>query len=125
MEVNYTDEENKKFKNYEIIPEKIENGEELSKLIINNYILTDSNLNEEEKLKLALKYQIQTENTSLFAEVELSEQINDEMKQKIIGDIFIVAWLSKLLMSIFKPHAGSSLRVFFNRSLFLSFRIHI
>ena len=35
---------------------------------------------------MALKYQLFTENTSLFAEVELSEQINEEMKQKIIGD---------------------------------------
>ena len=84
--IEKNDEKNGKNEKFEIVPEILPVGEELSKLIINNYILTDSNLNEEEKLKLALKYQIQTENTSLFAEVELSEQINDEMKQKIIGD---------------------------------------
>ena len=86
MEVNYTDEENKKFKNYEIIPEKIENGEELSKLIINNYIINNKDLSEEEKLKLALKYQIFTKNTSLFAEIEFTEKITEKMKSEIIGD---------------------------------------
>ena len=81
------DEKNKeKIENYEIIPNEIPNGEELSKLIINNCILNNSNMNEEEKTKLALKYQILTDNTSLFAEVELSEQINEEMKLKILGD---------------------------------------
>ena len=87
MEVNYTDEENKNVKkNYEIIPEKIENGEELSKLIINNYIINNNDLSEEEKLKLALKYQIFTKNTSLFAEIEFTEKITEKMKSEIIGD---------------------------------------
>ena len=75
-----------KIENYEIIPEEIQAGEELSKLIINSYILNNSKIKEDEKTKLALKYQIFTENTSLFAEVELSEQLSEEMKQKIIGD---------------------------------------
>ena len=80
-------EQNKEVcENYEIIPEEISKGDELSKLIINNYILNNSNLDEEEKEKLALKYQIFSENTSLFAEVELSEKINDEMKSQIIGN---------------------------------------
>ena len=35
---------------------------------------------------MALKYQIFSKYTSLFAEIELSEKINEEMKQKIIGD---------------------------------------
>ena len=80
-------EQNKEIsEKYGIIPEEIPIGEELSKLIINNYILNNSNLNEEEKTKLSLKYQIFSENTSLFAEVELSEKINDEMKTEIIGN---------------------------------------
>ena len=82
------DDEKKKEKNenYEIIAEEIPKGEELSKLIINNYIINNLNLNEDEKIKLALKYQIFTEKTSLFAEVELSEKINEEMKKEILGD---------------------------------------
>ena len=80
------DEKNENIETYEVIPEELPIGEELSKLIINNYILRNLNLNEGEKLKLALKYQIFVENTSLFAEVQISEQINEEMKQKIIGD---------------------------------------
>ena len=88
LELRYLDyESNKNIKKiYEIIPEKIEKGEDLSKLIINNYILTNNDLSEEEILKLALKYQICSKNTSLFAEVELSEKITKEMKLKIIGD---------------------------------------
>ena len=34
---------------------------------------------------MALKYQIFTKNTSLFAEIELSDKITEEMKKKIIG----------------------------------------
>ena len=55
---------------YEIIPDEIPKGEELSKIIINNYILNNINLEKEEKIKIALKYQILTDDTSLFAEVE-------------------------------------------------------
>ena len=88
LEIKYLDKENNKNieKNYEIIPEKIEKGEDLSKLIINNYILNNKDLSEEEILKLSLKYQILNNNTSLFAEVELSNKITEEMKLKIIGD---------------------------------------
>ena len=88
LKISYLDSEKNKNieKNYEIIPEKKEKGEDLSKLIINNYILNNKDLSEEEKLKLALKYQILTKNTSLFAEIELSEKITEEMKLKIIGD---------------------------------------
>ena len=87
INITYKDNDNKKFeKKYEIIPIEIENGEDLSKLIINNYILNNKDISEDEKLKIALKYQIFTNNTSLYAEIELSEKISEEMKLKIIGD---------------------------------------
>ena len=89
IEIKYMDgeKENKEIcENYEIEPLEVTLGEELSKLIIYNYISNNSNLDEKEKIKLALKYQIFTEGTSLFAEVELSEKISEEMKTKIIGD---------------------------------------
>ena len=87
IEVNYNDYNNEeKCDKYAIEPEEISEGEELFKLIINNYILNDSSKNDDEKEKLALKYQIFSKYTSLFAEIELSEKINEEMKQKIIGD---------------------------------------
>ena len=88
LEVKYKDPENNNNveKKYEIFPEQKEKGEDLSKLIINNYLLNNKDLSKDEKLKLALKYQILTENTSLFAEVELSEKVTEEMKLKILGD---------------------------------------
>jgi hypothetical protein len=88
LNIKYLDkEENKTIENnYEIKPENFEKGEELSKLIIYNYIKNDKNITEEEKIKLALKYQIFTKNTSLFAEINLSESITEEMKSKIIGN---------------------------------------
>ena len=72
--------------NYEINPAEIPEGNELSKLIINEYLNKEKALNEEEKIKLVLKYQILTDYTSLFAEVKLSEKISEEMKKQIIGD---------------------------------------
>ena len=75
----------KKSENFEIETYEIKSGDELSKLIINKYLL-HSDLYNEEKIKLALKYQLFTNGTSLFAEVELSEKITEEMKLKIIGD---------------------------------------
>ena len=72
--------------NYEINSEEIQAGEELSKLIIYDYLFNKNGLTFEEKIKLALKYQILTEYTSLFAEVELSEKISEKMRQEIIGD---------------------------------------
>ena len=71
---------------HEMIPIEIPMGEEISKLIIYQYLIDNSNLKESEKLKLALKYQIFTKDTSLFAEVELSQKITEEMKTKIIGN---------------------------------------
>ena len=88
LDIIYDDkEENKTIENtYEIIPQKIEKGEELFKLTIYNYIKNNKNISDDEKIKLALKYQIFMEKTSLFAEVGLSESITEEMKAKIIGD---------------------------------------
>ena len=89
IQLNIEFKDNKGFKykkNYEIVPEILEIGNDLSKLIIYNYILNNNNLSEEEKIKLALKHQIFMEGTSLFAEIELSEKNSSEMKLKIIGD---------------------------------------
>ena len=87
LNIKYDDKEIDKpiENNYEIIPEKIEKGDDLSKLIIYNYINNDKNTPEDEKIKLALKYQIFIKNTSLFAEINFSEKITEEMKLKIIG----------------------------------------
>ena len=82
IEIIYLENEEKVEKKYEIIPYYFPEGEELSKLIINNY-LKDKNLVEEE-LKLALRYQIFCKNTSLFAEIELSKKVTGEMKEKIL-----------------------------------------
>ena len=73
-------------KNYEINPAILDKGDDLSKLIIYNHIKKDYNLPREEKIKLALKYQIFIEGTSLFAEIELNEKISSEMQQKILGE---------------------------------------
>ena len=80
--IKYDDKEiDKKIENnYKIIPEILEKGDDLSKLIIYNYINNDKNISEDEKIKLALKYQIFIKNTSLFAEINFSEKITEEMK---------------------------------------------
>ena len=67
--VKYNKEGEDKTQNYELEPKELPSGDELSKLIIHNYILNNSSLSEEEKIKLALKYQLFIEGTSLFAEV--------------------------------------------------------
>ena len=71
--------------NYEINTIEISEGNELSKLIIHEYLNKNKKLNEEEITKLALKYQLLTDYTSLFAEVELSDKITEEMKKETIG----------------------------------------
>ena len=83
LEINYLLNNEKIDKKYEMTSIKLPDGEELSKLIINNY-LNNSILNDEEKINLALKYQIFTKNTSLYAEIELSNKITEEMKKEII-----------------------------------------
>ena len=87
LNIKYDDKENGKTfeNNYELFPELLEKGDDLSKLIIYNYIKNDKNLSEDEKIKLALKYQILMEDTSLFSEIIFSEKITEEMKLKIIG----------------------------------------
>ena len=90
IQVKYKYYENNKFKDknetYEILPFELPNGDELSKLIMNNYLENNVNLSEKEEISLGLKYQILSENTSLFAEIELDEKINEKIKKEIIGD---------------------------------------
>ena len=71
---------------YDIKVIPLSEGNDLSKLIIYGYLNKSKSIDEEEETKLALKYQIFTKNTSLFAEVELSNKISQEMKKEIIGD---------------------------------------
>ena len=78
---------NQKEKLYNLVPIELKEGNELSKLIINDYILHNLDLEEEKILKLALKYQIFTKYTSLFAEIELSDKISKEMKLEMIGNV--------------------------------------
>jgi len=73
-------------KKYAINPTELPPGEELTKLLIYEYIKNNEDLTEEEKIKLALKYQILIEGTSLFAEVELKEKIKEKMKIKKIKE---------------------------------------
>ena len=65
---------------YKLKPFELPPGDELIKLYMYNY-LTDKNnkLSDDERIKLAIKYQIFIEGTSLFAEVELSEKISTPM----------------------------------------------
>ena len=71
---------------YELKGEELPLGEELSKLIINKYINDNKEIEREKKIELSLKYQILTIYTSLFAEIELSEKISEEMKKEIINN---------------------------------------
>ena len=82
VEMEFFDEKNTK-KKYNIIPKELEIGDDLSKLIINKYLF--NNKNDKEVEELSLKYQILSKNTSLFAEIELSDKISNEMKSQIIG----------------------------------------
>jgi len=85
LEITYIIDNNEKIeKKYDIIPKEINEGEELSILIIKDYIYKiDDDL---QSLDKSLKYQILNGYTSLFAEIELSDKISEEMKLKIIGD---------------------------------------
>ena len=85
--VEYKKNKEKYSQNYELEPNELPTGDELSKLIIYEYISKMNNLSEEEKIKLALKYQLFIEGTSLFAEVELSGKNTEkiiEQKEVII-----------------------------------------
>ena len=83
---------------FEIKPIEFPEGEEFSKLLIKNDLIYYS---EELKNDKALKYQILAENTTLFAEIELSNQITEEMKLKILGD------QKNNIMEIYKPNRSS------------------
>ena len=65
---------------YQMEPIELQPGEELSKLIMYKNLLNQDS--EDEKIKLALKYQIFIEGTSLFAEIELSGKITQEMEHR-------------------------------------------
>ena len=82
--MEYTQNNEKYSNNYEIEPIELIQDDELSKLIIYEYIKKEKKISEEEKIKLALKYQIFIEGTSLFAEVENSEKTTETIKQEII-----------------------------------------
>ena len=84
VSIKYNKDKESKSQKYELEPFELPVGEELSKLIINKYISNNSSLSEEEKIKLALKYQLFIDGTSLFAEVELSGKITEEMEHKEI-----------------------------------------
>ena len=79
---------------FEIKPIEFPEGEEFSKLLIKNDL---KNYSKEIKKNKALKYQILDESTTLFAEIELSNQITEEMKLKILGEE------KNNVMEIYKP----------------------
>ena len=87
-------ENEEKKEKFEIIPMEFSQGEEISKLLIKNDL---SNNSEEVKKDRALKYQLLSENTALFAEIELSNKITEELKLKILGDE------KNNVMEIYKP----------------------
>ena len=83
FEISYNLEEKEEIKNkYEIIPIEFIEGEEFSKLCMKDFL---KNLSGNEKMDKLIKYQILDENTSLFAEIELSNKITEDLKLKIIG----------------------------------------
>jgi len=87
LEIEYIwSNKKKQIENYEIPIEQIQSSEELSKLMINEYLPENKDLKEEESTNLALKYRIISNYTSLFAELEFSDKVSEEMKLIVIGD---------------------------------------
>ena len=82
IEYDYIKQNKKIEKNYEIIPEKLENGDDLSKIIMDTYIKNQ----EKEILRLAIKYQIFHKNTSLLAQVNSSKKTSEEIKSNVLYD---------------------------------------
>ena len=82
--LKYNKKKEIKTKKYELEPIKLDSGDQLSKLIINKYIKKNDSLSKEEKIKLAIKYQLFIEGTSLFAEVELKDKTMEPMQKKEI-----------------------------------------
>ena len=64
-------------KDFQIKSYEIDQGEELFKLLVHNYLINNSL--EKDKLKLSLKYQILTDQTTLFAEIKLNQQMKEKM----------------------------------------------
>ena len=84
IEINYVLNEKEEIKRmYEISPVEYMEGEELSKLFMKEYL---KDFSEDEKLDKLIKYQILDTNTSLYAEIELSNKMTEEMKSKIINN---------------------------------------
>ena len=82
--LKYNKKKEIKTKKYELEPIKLDSGDQLSKLIINKYIKKNDSLSREEKIKLAIKYQLFIEGTSLFAEVELKDKTIEPLQKKEI-----------------------------------------
>ena len=82
--LKYTKKKETKTETKELEPFELPQGDQLSKLIINKYILENDSLSQDEKIKLALKYQLFIEGTSLFAEIELTEKNTAQMQKKEI-----------------------------------------
>ena len=84
FEISYILNEKEEIKKmYEITPLECMEGEEFSKLFMKEHL---KDLSDNEKLDKSIKYQILDENTSLYAEIELSNKITEEMKSKIIDN---------------------------------------
>ena len=79
IEIKYNYKQKEVKNNYIITPIEIPEGNSLFKLVYNKYILENS-LQEKDIRKLALKYQIFTKYTSLFAEIELSNKTTEQMQ---------------------------------------------
>ena len=74
-------------KNYQVWTIVYPPGEGLSKLMMCDCLTNDPDeISEEEKIKLALRYQIFIEGISLFTEIELSEKITEKLKTNTICD---------------------------------------
>ena len=84
FEMEYTQNNENHQKKYSIETKELIPGDELSKLIIYEYLNKEKNLSPEEKIKLALKYQIFIDGTSLFAEVESNVKATEKIQKKEI-----------------------------------------
>ena len=84
FEIIYTINEKDEIKSkYEITPVEYTEGEELSKLFMREHL---KDFEENEKFDKLIKYQILDTDISLYAEIELSNKITEEMKSKLIGN---------------------------------------
>ena len=84
FEMEYTQNNENHQKKYSIETKELIPGDELSKLIIYEYLNKEKELSSEEKIKLALKYQIFIDGTSLFAEVESNVKATEKIQKKEI-----------------------------------------